>query len=32
MPLINSEIDISLTSSEKCITVTRDYGNDVNNK
>ena len=32
MPLINCEINIFLAWSEKCIIVTGDYGNDVNNK
>ena len=32
MPLINCEINILLTWSDKCIIVTGHYGNDVNNK
>ena len=32
MPTINCEINIFLTWSEKCIIVTGDYGDDVNNK
>ena len=32
MPLINCEINIFSTWSEKCIMVSRYYGNNVNNK
>ena len=32
MPTINCKINIFLTWSEKCIIVTGDYGDDVNNK
>ena len=31
-PLVNCEIIFFLTSSEKCVTVTEDYGNNANNK
>ena len=31
MPSVNCEINIFLTWSEKCITVTGDYGDNANN-